>query len=83
MVQSMISSGYTKSLAQNSLSMGYHTCTPCSDSVITCVTAGHCCNAIGTCSIGIVPANQTGLHTLRGRTVISGAGNKDECTHHP
>ncbi len=50
----MISSGCAKSLAQNSLSLGYCTHTPHLDSVTMCVTAGYFCNTIHTHSTGIV-----------------------------
>ncbi len=70
-MQSTISSGCTKSLAQNSLSLGYCTCTLYSDSITACVIARHCCNIIRTHSTGNCTKNWAGLHTIRDRTVVN------------
>ncbi len=51
-MQSMISSGCTKSLAQNSLCLGYRTRKPYSDSVTVRVTTGHCHDDFSTLSTG-------------------------------
>ncbi len=72
MVQSTISSGYTKSLAKNALSFGYRTNT---DSVTACVTAGEMLRLWYSLYKDLYRHFQTGIHTLRDRTIELQSGS--------